>query len=129
MYMAILFCLMVLTINPGEIDIPVQLLGIELDKLVHFTLFFPYSIFAWLAFGRSSTKKFSNWSFVLIGASGFVLASVTEFSQLMNPDRNFDPKDLLANFIAIIAGTLLITVISISKKYFHNKYVRSGRLQ
>lgn len=128
MYMVVLFGLMVLTINPGEIDIPIQLLGIELDKLVHFTLFFPYSIFAWLAFGRSSTKKFSNWSFLLIGFSGLVLASVTEFLQLLNPNRNFDPKDMLANFIAIIAGTLLITVISISKKYFRTIYVRSGRL-
>ncbi len=117
--MAILFCLMVLTINPGKIDIPIQLLGIELDKLVHFTLFFPYSIFAWLAFGRTNIRKFSNWSFVIIGTSGIVLATVTEFAQLLNPSRNFDPKDMLSNYIAIIAGTIVITVICVSKKYFH----------
>lgn len=109
---------MIITVNPGEIEIPIQLLGIELDKLVHFTLFFPFSILAWLAFGRSTAKRFSNWSFVLIGATGLVLAAITEFSQLLNPSRNFDPKDMLTNFIAILAGTLLIAVICISKKYF-----------
>jgi len=40
MYLAFLFCLMLITINPGKIEIPVQLLGIEVDKLVHFALFF-----------------------------------------------------------------------------------------
>ncbi|MFA5850239.1 MAG: VanZ family protein [Bacteroidales bacterium] len=118
-YLAVLFCLMLITINPGKVEIPAQLLGIEIDKLVHFTLFFPYSVFSWLAFGRTTVKRFSNWSFVLIGASGFVLAAVTEFSQLLNPSRNFDPKDMLSNFIAILAGTIVITVIYISKKYFH----------
>jgi len=118
-YLAVLFCLMIITINPDDVEIPIQLLGIEIDKLVHFTLFFPYSVFAWLAFGRTTIKRFSNWSFVLIGTSGLVLAVVTEFSQLLNPHRNFDPKDMLANFIAILAGTLVITVICISKKYFH----------
>lgn len=119
MYLALLFCLMLITINPGKIEIPVQLLGIEVDKLVHFALFFPYSVFAWLAFGRTSIRRFSNWSFVLIGVSGLILAAVTEFSQLLNPYRNFDPKDMLSNFIAILAGTIVITVICISKKYFH----------
>ncbi|MEN6619800.1 MAG: VanZ family protein [Rikenellaceae bacterium] len=115
---------MILTINTDDIEMPKQMFGIEVDKLVHFSLFFPYSIMAWLAFNKSITKRFHNWSFLIIAVSGFLLAVFTEFAQSFNPNRNYDPYDMLANFIAILAGSLVIIIITVLNKYFRNVFFR-----
>lgn len=119
-YLIALLCLMLLTIKTDQMEIPKQFLGIEIDKVVHFIIFFPYSILAWLAFNVSCTKRFKNWTFLVIVFSGLLLAASTELTQSFNPNRNYDPNDMLANFIAVFAGTFVITVIN---------YVWVGRLQ
>ncbi len=117
-YLISLVLLMVLTFKTDQMDIPKHIFGIPVDKVVHFILFFPYPILTWLTFNDSLRKKIKNLTYVLIPISGLFLATITETIQLLNSSRSYDPKDLMANYIAILSGSLLITIISLfSKKY------------
>jgi len=115
-YIIALICLMILTIKPDQMEIPKQLFGIQIDKIVHFILFFPYPILAWLTFNSSLREKIKSWTLFAIFISGLLLATITEFAQLFNSTRSFDPKDMIANYSAILAGIITIIFISLFKK-------------
>lgn len=99
-------------------DIPWSFLGIPSDKLVHFCMFFPYPILAFLAFDRftdtpKSTFLFSGITWVL----GLLLAVATEWGQAHLTDyRSGDPWDLLADVLAITLSTILVIFWDLSKQ-------------
>ncbi len=99
-------------------DLPWSFLGIPSDKLVHFCMFFPYPILAFLAFDRftdtpKSTFLFSGITWVL----GLVLAFATEWGQAHLTDyRSGDPWDLLADVLAITLSTILVIFWDLSKQ-------------
>jgi VanZ family protein len=99
-------------------DVPWSLLGIPSDKLVHFCMFFPFPILAFLAFDRftetpKSTFLFSGITWVL----GLGLAFATEWGQAHLTDyRSGDPWDLLADGLAITLSTILVIIWDLSKQ-------------
>lgn len=99
-------------------DIPWSLLGIPSDKLVHFCMFFPFPILAFLAFDRftdtpKSTFLFSGITWVL----GLLLAFATEWGQAHLTDyRSGDPWDLLADGLAITMSTIIVIIWDLSKQ-------------
>ena len=99
-------------------DIPWSFLGIPSDKLVHFCMFFPYPILAFLAFDRftdtpKSTFLFSGITWVL----GLLLAVATEWGQAHLTDyRSGDPWDLLADALSITLSTILVIFWDLSKQ-------------
>ena len=99
-------------------EIPWSFLGIPSDKLVHFCMFFPYPILAFLAFDRftdtpKSTFLFSGITWVL----GLLLAVATEWGQAHLTDyRSGDPWDLLADVLAITLSTILVIFWDLSKQ-------------
>lgn len=99
-------------------DLPWSFLGIPSDKLVHFCMFFPYPILAFLAFDRftdtpKSTFLFSGITWVL----GLLLAVATEWGQAHLTDyRSGDPWDLLADALAITLSTILVIFWDLSKQ-------------
>jgi VanZ family protein len=99
-------------------DVPWSLLGIPSDKLVHFCMFFPFPILAFLAFDRftetpKSTFLFSGITWVL----GLVLAFATEWGQAHLTDyRSGDPWDLLADGLAITLSTIVVIIWDLSKQ-------------
>lgn len=99
-------------------DIPWSLLGIPSDKLVHFCMFFPFPILAFLAFDRftgtpKSTFLFSGITWVL----GLLLAFATEWGQAHLTDyRSGDPWDLLADGLAITVSTIIVIIWDLSKQ-------------
>ncbi len=99
-------------------DILWSFLGIPSDKLVHFCMFFPYPILAFLAFDRftdtpKSTFLFSGITWVL----GLLLAVATEWGQAHLTDyRSGDPWDLLADALAITLSTILVIFWDLSKQ-------------
>ena len=99
-------------------DLPWSFLGIPSDKLVHFCMFFPFPILAFLAFDRftdtpKSTFLFSGITWVL----GLVLAFATEWGQAHLTDyRSGDPWDLLADVLAITLSTILVIFWDLSKQ-------------
>lgn len=99
-------------------DVPWSLFGIPSDKLVHFGMFFPFPILAFLAFDRftdtpKSTFLFSGITWVL----GLVLAFGTEWGQAHLTDyRSGDPWDLLADGLAITVSTIIVIIWDLSKQ-------------
>ena len=118
----ILYLLAVLYLCFGKFentpDLPWSFLGIPSDKLVHFCMFFPFPILAFLAFDRftdtpKSTFLFSGITWVL----GLVLAFATEWGQAHLTDyRSGDPWDLLADVLAITLSTILVIFWDLSKQ-------------
>lgn len=99
-------------------DVPGTFLGIPTDKLVHFCMFFPFPILAFLAFDKftetpQSTFLFSGITWVL----GMLLAFGTEWGQAHLTDyRSGDPWDLLSDAISITLSTVLVFIWDLSKQ-------------
>jgi len=99
-------------------DVPRSLLGIPADKLVHFCLFFPFPVLAFLAFDKytetpKSTFLFSGITWVL----GLMLAIGTEWGQAhLTTWRTGDPLDLVADILGITLSTLLVIFWDLSKQ-------------
>lgn len=99
-------------------DVPKSFLGIPADKLVHFCMFFPFPILAFLAFDKytetpSSTFLFSGITWV----TGMLLAYATEWGQAhLTTWRSGDPLDLLADAIAITLATVVVIIWDLSKQ-------------
>ena len=102
-------------------DVPTSFLGIPTDKVVHFCMFFPFPILAFLAFDRytdsvRSTLLFSGITLLV----GFLLAWGTEWGQAHLTDyRSGDPLDLLADGTALVLSTLLVIFLDIRKQKKH----------
>ena len=107
-----------------SVDLSVFILGIRADRLVHFIMFFPFPFSAWLAFGTTIKKLTNRWSMPALLFSGAIISSITEFLQTLNTNRYFDYVDLIANYSAIVVGTIMVALI---EKYAKN--VWPGRLQ
>jgi VanZ family protein len=118
----VLYLLAVLFLCFGKFEntpnVPWSLLGIPSDKLVHFGMFFPFPILAFLAFDRftetpKSTYLFSGITWVM----GLLLAFATEWGQAHLTDyRSGDPWDLLADGLAITLSTILVIIWDLSKQ-------------
>ena len=121
----ILFCLyvaVVLFLCFGHFNntpsVPRSLLGIPTDKLVHFTMFFPFPILAFLAFDRftesvKGTLLFVGVTFVI----GLMLAYGTEWGQAhLTRYRSGDSFDLLADSLALLLSSIIVAVIDIAKQ-------------
>jgi len=95
-----------------------SLWGIPSDKVVHFCMFFPFPILAFLAFDRytdsvRSTLLFSGITLLV----GFLLAWGTEWGQAHLTDyRSGDPLDLVADGTALVLSTLLVIFLDIRKQ-------------
>jgi len=92
--------------------------GIPTDKIVHFTMFFPFPILAFLAFDRftdsvKSTLLFTGATFIV----GLILAFGTEWGQAHFTEyRSGDPMDLLADTLALFLSSVLVIVVDIVKQ-------------
>ena len=105
---------------PSTPDVPREFMGIPMDKLVHFLMFFPFPLLAFLAFDRWTVKfrqsvLWSLGSFLVGGA----FAAATELVQSRLPWRSGDPADFKADLIALGAATLLVFLIDIWKQRKH----------
>lgn len=95
-----------------------SLLGIPSDKVVHFCMFFPFPVLAYLAFDRytDSVRKTLLFSTAAL-LVGFLLAWGTEWGQAHLTDyRSGDRLDLLADGTALVLGTLLVIGLDLRKQ-------------
>ena len=101
---------------PENDDVPRVLLGIPMDKLVHFLMFFPLPLLAYLAFDRYPGKRGSSTlraSIAFLG--GCAYAAFTELVQARLPYRSGDPTDFRADIVALAACTVLILILIFAK--------------
>lgn len=95
-----------------------SLFGIPTDKLVHFMMFFPFPILAFLAFDQftetvKSTLLFTGATFIV----GLLLAVGTEWGQAcLTEYRSGEPLDFLADSLALLLSSILVAVVDIRKQ-------------
>jgi VanZ family protein len=95
-----------------------SLFGIPTDKLVHFCMFFPFPILAFLAFDRYTETARQTLTFVGITlAVGLLLAVGTEWGQAHFTDyRSADPWDFVADTSALVVSSILVSIWDIRKQ-------------
>ena len=95
-----------------------SLFGIPTDKLVHFCMFFPFPILAFLAFDRYTETVRQTLTFVGVTlAVGLLLAVGTEWGQAHFTDyRSADPWDFVADTSALVLSSILVSIWDIRKQ-------------
>lgn len=97
-------------------SIPRIFLGIPTDKIVHFCMFFPFPILAYLAYDElTDTPLKAFGALISICAIGAIFAGLTEIVQGMLPYRAQDIHDYAADCLAIGLAGLITFVIDVSK--------------
>ena len=101
---------------------PHSIWGLHTDKLVHFALFFPFPIFAYLSYDKTRYNTGSSILFILATfILGFIVAGATEYVQRFLPYRTADETDMRADLIAIGAGCLLVLIADLRNNARHSK--------
>lgn len=119
LYLAVLFFLCFGRF-PQSPDMPSELLGIPIDKIVHFCMFLPFPVLAILAFGRKTeTVRQSAAAVAVAFLLGCLLAVLTEGGQTLTDYRTGDLLDLAADLTGLVAGALAIFLIDIRKHRKH----------
>ena len=91
------------------------ILGIPTDKVVHFIMFFPFPILAFLAYDKfTGTVKSAIIFAVVTFLAGCIIAAATEIGQAYITDyRSGDPTDFLADILALLLGSCIATWIDL----------------
>lgn len=97
-------------------DVPKQFLGIRMDKIVHFCMFFPFPVLAFLAYDDLTEKPWQALAALIsICAVGCIFAGITEIIQGSLPYRRQDIKDFGADCLAIGISSLMVFIIDIAQ--------------
>lgn len=99
-------------------SIPRLFLGIPTDKIVHFCMFFPFPILAYLAYDKLTDTPLKAFAALLsICAFGAIFAGLTEIGQSLLPYRYEDISDFRADCLAIGIAGVLTFVIDVVKMH------------
>lgn len=94
-------------------DIQKSLLGIPLDKVVHFGMFFPAPLIGFFAFNKEPLSPGrSSISLLCICSVACIFAGLTEIIQGTLPYRSEDIRDFEADCLAIVIATVLVFIIN-----------------
>lgn len=97
-------------------DVPKILWGIPTDKIVHFLMFFPFPLLAYLAFDRYRERRWPSVFWVAVTfLAGCAYAAGTEWVQSRLSYRSGDPADFLADFSALTACSVVILILIFAK--------------
>ena len=97
-------------------DMSSTFLGIPKDKIVHFIMFFPFPLLAYMVFGRFKTDwKAVLWTAVIFVA-GCLLASLTEIVQSTLSYRSAEIADFRADCIALAISSIMVFILNVSRK-------------
>lgn len=101
----------------SKVDMLQKVCGIEMDKIVHFIMFLPFPLLAWMCFEHTSRKPWKKAAAVLsIMLLGLAFAGGTEIVQGWLPNRFKDVRDFYADAAAIVLTSLFILTIDLRKK-------------
>lgn len=96
-------------------EVSKTILGIPTDKVVHFCMFLPFPILAFLAYDKFTGDRRRVLIFAIVTfLVGCLLAAGTELGQaFLTKHRSGDPMDFLADFLAILTGSAIATWIDL----------------
>ena len=94
-----------------------EILGFPTDKVVHFLMFFPFAFLCFASFDFLSHKRWQALLLlVAVFALGLLVAVATEAGQSLTTYRSGDPKDFMADAIALGAASFIIVIIILLRK-------------
>ena len=99
-------------------DVPKDFWGIPMDKIVHFLMFFPFPLLAFLAFDQFTNRFLPSllWTLATFLA-GSLFAAFTEYVQAkFLPYRMGDFADFKADLLALGISSVLVFVIDLLKQ-------------
>lgn len=98
-------------------SVEMYFLGIPLDKIIHFIMFAPFPVLAYMTFRPAKTGKAGNMAVLtVIAAVGAGLAKATERIQSMLGYRTGDPADFMSDLAGILTGAAFIAAFILFKK-------------
>ncbi|MEG2724302.1 MAG: VanZ family protein [Kiritimatiellia bacterium] len=98
-----------------------QMMGVGIDKVIHFALYFSLAFFIWLALPQG-VKRNLNRSLIVFSLASLWGAGM-EILQLLGTQqgwwhRNFDWNDIIANVLGAAVSTILLMIIK-KLRYSH----------
>ena len=130
LYIITVLCLTLLNLSDKTSEFPKYFIGIPIDKLAHFLMYFAYPIVGWLMFTYNKHMKIRHgYLFPLLFITGIAFAAFTEYAQgAFTTYRDSDPLDFLANIIGITSGCIIMSLLQKPAKaicdkaqqYIHN---------
>lgn len=95
-----------------------ELFHIPTDKIVHFLMFFPFPLLAYISFGKLNKSPLHSFLFALgLFIFGCILALGTELGQTFLKYRTGDSKDFLADGLALGISSILVLMIDLKKQF------------
>jgi len=92
-------------------------LGIPMDKIAHFVMFFPFPILVYGAVERHSKTPLKSLLFIFgVFVTGCLFAMGTEIGQYFISYRSADPNDFLADGIGMMVSSIIILSIDLYKQ-------------
>jgi VanZ family protein len=114
LYIVAVLCLCLLNLSDKTPELPQYFLGIPMDKLAHFLMFFAYPVVGWLMLTYNKTIKMrQGFIFPVLLITGLLFAAFTEAAQgLLTTYREPDNMDFIADAIGIISSSLLMRIFN-----------------
>ena len=133
-YIVAVLCLTLLDLSDKTPELPKYFLGIPMDKIAHFLMYFAYPIVGWLMLSYNKNIRIGQkYIFSCLIISGLAFAAFTETAQgLFTTYRESDPLDFVANITGISSGSIIIwllrkpatRVCDAIQEYMHNRLHR-----
>lgn len=89
-------------------DIPMFILGIPIDKIIHFTMFLPFPLIVYLRLLKKQLPLNINLFIFILGV---LFAFLSELLQAMTKYRTFDLLDIAADVSGVLFGLIIIKII------------------
>ena len=106
-------------------EVPDTLFGLEMDKIVHFLMFLPVPLLAYLAVGKVPGNPWKAiGGILLLFFAGSLIAAGTEVGQSFLPYRSADTNDFKADALALAAGALVTFIVMLCQGIRKSRDVR-----
>ena len=107
--------ILILSLLPGDKLPTIDFTLFQIDKVVHFLLYFVLSILMYYSFFKIKNELLIKRLVTIVG-TGILLGTVIEIIQGTSiTNRAFDQFDILANSIGTILGFIIIEKINLNK--------------
>ena len=94
------------------------ILGIPLDKIVHFLMFVPFPFLCYMAFGPERGESWKSVLTIFLAfLAGCLVAAGTEIGQSFTSHRTADPKDFIADAVALAVASLAALVLILIRNH------------
>ena len=110
-------CMLCFVSSSSLPSIQKYIFGLPSDKVIHFLMFAPYPILAYLSFDHPARKPWKSVAFVILSMlAGLALAIITEVIQYYLPTRAMDMEDFYADAAAVIIFSVTVLTIDLTGK-------------